>query len=73
MIKFRKPAIVAAMLCFSAMMATGCTNPANTVGTKQYIAQNQKKSITTDNLKIKQYIGLKVDCEEKEKITDKAS
>ena len=72
MIKFRKPAIVAAMLCFSAMMAAGCTNPANTVGTKQYIEQNQKKSITTDNLKIKQYIGLKVDCEEKEKITDKA-
>ena len=67
MIKFRKPAIVAAMLCFSAMMAAGCTNPANTVGTKQYIEQNQKKSITTDNLKIKQYIGLKVDCEEKEK------
>ena len=33
MIKFRKPAIVAAMLCFSAMMAAGCTYTAITVVT----------------------------------------
>ena len=50
MVKFRKPVIVAAMICFSAMMATGCLNPGNTSGTKQYISQNQKKTIETDNL-----------------------
>ena len=71
MIKFRKPVIVAAMICFSAMMATGCLNPGNTSGTKQYISQNQKKTIETDNLKIKQYIGMKVTCEKENTITDK--
>ena len=71
MVKFRKPVIVAAMICFSAMMATGCLNPGNTSGTKQYISQNQKKTIETDNLKIKQYIGMKVNCEKENTITDK--
>ena len=71
MIKFRKPAIVAAMFCFSVIMATGCSNPTSTSGTKQYISQNQKKSITTDNLKIKQYIGMKVNCEKENTITSK--
>ena len=71
MIKFKKTVGVTAMICFSAMMATGCSNPANTSGTKQYISQNQKKTIKTDNLKIKQYIGLKVNCEKESTVTSK--
>lgn len=70
MVKFKRHAIAFTMMCFSAMMAVGCSSPAKTSGTKQYIQQNQKKSIKTDNLTIKQYIGMKVNCEKESTITD---
>lgn len=71
MIKLKKPAIVAAMICFSTMMATGCTLGAAKPGSQQYIEQNQKKTIKTSNLTVKQYIGMKIDCEKEETVTDK--
>lgn len=71
MVKFKRYAIAFTMMCFSAMMGVGCSSPAKTSGTKQYIQQNQNKSITTDALTIKQYIGMKVDCEKEKTITKK--
>lgn len=71
MVKFKRWAIALTMMCFSAMMAAGCTSTKTTSNTAQSVKQDQTASIKTKYLIIKQYIGMKVDCPKKAAISDK--